>query len=331
MLTRHRLLHEGRDPVIGRLSQTARFDRIPPAVTLAATALALTFGWVFWPSLVGMASRWTDAEYSHGYLVPLFSAYLLWQRRNMLGTAPLSPSWWGLAVLAAGLAIRFAGTYAYFDWLTAVALLPCLAGLVMLFGGLRALRWAWPGVAFLAFMIPLPFRIETALALPLQRMATISSTFVLQTLGFMAFSEGTVIRMGEVRIGVVEACSGLSMLLIFAALATAMVLVIRRPPLDKAFILLSAIPVALAANILRITVTGILHKTAGQRLADLVFHDLAGWLMMPLALGLLWAELKLLGWVLLPVEERKPVRYARFDRESVSATVGRPATSASKA
>jgi exosortase len=294
--------------------------------------LGLCLAWVFWPSLAGMASRWTDAEYSHGYLVPLFSLYLLWRRRAMMGPDLFAPSWWGLPVLGAGLLIRFAGTYAFFDWLDGAALLPCLAGMTLLLGGPKALRWAWPSIAFLAFMIPLPFRVETALAQPLQKMATVASTFILQTLGFMAFSEGTVIRMGEVRIGVVEACSGLSMLLIFAALASAIVLVIRRSPLDKAVILLSAIPVALAANILRITVTGILHKTAGQRLADLVFHDLAGWLMMPLALGIIWIELRLVDWVWIPTAEKKPLVYARFDRDAKASANGRrtPASAASR-
>ena len=80
-----------------------------------------------------------------------------------------------------------------------------------------------------------------------------------------------------------------------------------RPWTDKAAICLSAIPIALAANVTRITVTGILHKTVGSRLADLVFHDLAGWLMMPLALAILWAELRLLAWVLVPVATRRPL------------------------
>jgi exosortase len=313
---RHRLFHERLQTVSGQLSPTAWLGRVPRNVLLAALGLALVFAWVFWPSISGMASRWTDAEYSHGYLVPLFSLYLLWRRRDLLGTEPLSPSWWGLAVLTGGLVVRAAGTYIYFDWLATAALLPCLAGVVLLFGGMKALRWAWPAIAFLAFMIPLPFRVETALALPLQRMATAASTFFLQTLGFMAFSEGIVIRMGEVRIGVVEACSGLSMLLIFAALATAIVLVVERPWLDKAVILLSAIPVALAANILRITVTGILYKTTSQRLAELVFHDLAGWLMMPLALGMIWLELRVLDWVLIPVEDKKPLQIGRFGRRA---------------
>ena len=90
-----------------------------------------------------------------------------------------------------------------------------------------------------------------------------------------------------------SACS-----LIFFALSTAVVIVIRRPWYEKVLILLSAIPIALIVNIIRITVTGVMHKTVGHEIADRVFHDLAGWLMMPLALALVWLELRLFGWVL---------------------------------
>jgi len=264
-------------------------------------AAAACLVWVFWPSLRALAERWaTDSEYSHGYLVPLFSAYLLWARRDRLDATFVRPSWWGLAILAAGLALRFGGTLTYFDWLSAAAVIPCLAGLVVLAGGWHALRWSWPALAFLVFMIPLPYRFEVALAQPLQRVATVASTYALQTFGFPAFAEGNVIRMGDTRIGVVEACSGLSMLLIFFALATAVVLVVKRHWIDKAIILLSAIPVAIIANVIRITVTGMLYQLAGPKLAEVVFHDLAGWLMMPLALALLLAELRILDWVLVP-------------------------------
>jgi exosortase/archaeosortase family protein len=95
----------------------------------------------------------------------------------------------------------------------------------------------------------------------------------------------------------VEACSGLSMLMIFFALSTAVALLIRRPWPERALLVASALPIAILSNIIRITVTGVLHKTAGSEVADLVFHDLAGWLMMPLALGMLWTELRLLNWV----------------------------------
>ncbi len=271
-------------------------------VLLVGAGIALV--WAFWPALAAIAGRWsTDAQYSHGYLVPLFALYLLWARRTKADWEKFRPSAYGLLLVLAGLALRFAGIYLYIDWLTAAALVPCLAGLFVLGGGWPALRWAWPAVAFLVFMVPLPYRVEVAMALPLQRVATAASTYALQTLGFLAFAEGNVIRMGTVRIGVVEACSGLSMLLIFFALSTAVVLVVRCPWYEKVLILASAVPIAIASNVIRITVTGILHKTVGAHIADLVFHDLAGWLMMPLGLGFLWCELRLLHWVIRPAAE----------------------------
>ena len=117
-------------------------------------------------------------------------------------------------------------------------------------------------------------------------------------MGFFTVSEGNTIRMGPtIHLEVAEACSGLSMLVFFFALSTAIAIVIRGPWYEKVVILLSAIPIALIANITRITITGILHKIVGRELADLVFHDLAGLLMMPYALFLSWIELKLLRWV----------------------------------
>ena len=81
------------------------------------------------------------------------------------------------------------------------------------------------------------------------------------------------------------------MLLVFVAMATAIVLVIRRPLADKAVLLASAAPIAVLSNVARITVTGFLHEKVSSAVANAVFHDFAGWLMMPAALGLLWLEL----------------------------------------
>jgi exosortase/archaeosortase family protein len=87
------------------------------------------------------------------------------------------------------------------------------------------------------------------------------------------------------------------MLLTFAALSTAMALLVKRPWVDRVLILVSAVPVALLANVIRIALTGVLYNEAGKELGDRVFHDFAGWMMMPIALAVLWAELKLLDWV----------------------------------
>ena len=274
---------------------------------LMPAALAVVLLWAFAPTIGELAHRWSeDPQYSHGYLVPAFAIVLLWMRRELWAAITPSPSWWGLLLLGLGVALRFAGDYAFLDWLDAFALLPCITGLTLLMSCKAALRWAWPAIAFLGFMIPLPFSLEVALAHPLQRVATISSTYALQTLGFPALSAGNVIAINETRMGVVEACSGLSMLVIFFALSTAFSVLAPRPLWQKLVLAASAVPIALIANITRITVTGIMHETVGHKAADLVFHDLAGWLMMPFALALLWLELKALGHLVVEVKESAP-------------------------
>ncbi len=246
-----------------------------------------------------MAGKWLhDPQYAHGYLVPLFALFLLWRRRAMLAVVKPHCSWWGVLLVLVGAALRVAAAYLYFDWLDAASLLPCLAGVCILLGGWAALRWAWPAIAFLLFMIPLPFRIETAFGQRLQSISTLASTYTLQALGLPALSEGNTIVLPGGVIGVAEACSGLSMLATFFALATAVALVIRRPWLDKGVVLLSAAPIAVIANVMRIAATALAQEWFGRETAHHVFHELAGWLMMPVALALLWLELRLLAFLL---------------------------------
>ena len=163
---------------------------------------------------------------------------------------------------------------------------------------------------FLAFMIPLPYRVATSMSGPLQRLATITSTFVMQTCGLPALAEGNVILLNDVEIGIVEACSGLRMLVVFFALATAVALVARRPLLDRMVVLVSAVPIALVANIVRITATGVLHEFVDSATANAFFHDVAGWFMMPLALVMLGIELKVMAALLpvIPMEQFRPTR-----------------------
>ncbi len=275
---------------------------------LRLLGLTLICAWAYWPTLNAMAGKWLhDPQYAHGYLVPFFSLFLLWRRRAMLSAVIPQNYWYGVLLVAAGAALHVLGAYLYFDWLDAFSLLPCLAGFCVLLGGWPALRWAWPAIAFLLFMIPLPFRVETAFGLRLQSLATLASTYTLQALGLPALSEGNTILLPGGAIGVAEACSGLSMLTTFFALATAVALVVRRPWLDKIVILLSAAPIAVAANVARITATALAQEWVGRDLAHHVFHDLAGWLMMPVALALLWVELRLLSFVLVVPPAEAPM------------------------
>lgn len=283
-------------------AQSAGAFRLTVGLVLFA-ALA----WAFWPTLVQLVKRWvSDPQYSHGYLVPGFALVLLWLRREKLSQVTPRLSWGGVALLAAALALYLAGIGFYFDTLAQVALLPALTGICVVLGGWRVLAWAWPAIAFLAFMLPLPFRLEVMLSHPLRRICTVASTYILQTIGLPAVADGNVIILDDLHIGVVEACSGLSMLVVFFAIATAVVLLIRRPLLDKVLLLASAAPIAIVANVIRITVTGLLYKFAGKQLADAFFHDFAGWFMMPLAVGILWLELWFLSGLLIEASPDAP-------------------------
>jgi exosortase len=283
--------------MIDKVIATGRSAILRPGVLLAGLATG-SLVWCYWPTLEGLVHAWAhNPHYSHGFLVPVFALALLVLRAKQLRTAPFRPSLWGVPFLLAGVAVRLAGTYFYYPWFDTVSLLPCLLGLLLLCGGGPALRWSWPALVFLVFMMPLPYRLEVALAQPLRRAATLASTYLLQTLSFPALAEGNTILINDVKIGVVEACSGLSMLVVFFALSTGLVFVIRRPLWERVLLVLSAVPIALLANIARITVTAALHDLVGSEEANRFFHDGAGWFMMPLAVALLWGEFLLLGWL----------------------------------
>lgn len=283
-------------------------ERATTGVLILLGLVCALVAWAYWPTWNDMVGRWLrDPQYSHGFLVPVFAAFVLWSRWPMRPRAPLTATWWGLPCLGLAVLVRLAGAYFYFPWLDAWSLVPCLVGLCLLLGGLPALRWFWPAVALLGFMLPAPYQVEVALTHPLQRLATNASVYALQMLGYPALAEGNIIVLGELRIGVLEACSGLGMLFTFFALSTAVALVIRRPTGDRVFIFLSAVPVAIGLNVARCTLTAVLHVTAGSALANAVFHDLAGWLMMPLALGVLWVELKVLARLLVEPPPDGPI------------------------
>src|SRR5262249_12517673 len=119
-----------------------------------AALFGLGLGWAYGPTLATMVRRWsTDPQYSHGFLVPVFAGVVLWVRRAQHPGLGLRPSWWGLPLLLAASAMRLVSAALFLEWLDALSLLPALAGLCLLLGGWPALRWAWPAVLFLVFML----------------------------------------------------------------------------------------------------------------------------------------------------------------------------------
>lgn len=251
--------------------------------------------WAYWPALTNLVHRWlSDARYSHGFLVPLL-ALLVWRtRRRTHPAVEARSSWWGLPVLLSGIALRLSGAYYYLDFFDGLSLLPVLWGLALLAGGWPLAIQTGPAIGILFFMLPLPFQMEGALSAPLQRLGTAVSTFALQTLGLPAVSEGNIILIDDLSIGVLEACNGLGMLSAFFAISTTVALLIQGPPLDRLIVFLSAIPIGVLMNLLRLTATGLVYAVIGAPAAQTFFHDLAGWLMMPLAFAAVGLELYLL-------------------------------------
>lgn len=253
--------------------------------------------------MADLAARWAaEPQYSHGFVIPLMAVGLAWLRRHQLqpGTARSHGS--GLVLIVIGVVLHVNARYFYLELADCAGLLMCIAGMILLIWGRRLMIGIWPAVLFLAFMFPLPFSMEQMLSAPLQQLGAREAVWYIQALGIPAYAHGSIIHLSEIQLGVEEACSGLRMLMVFVAISAATMIISRRTRWERILILVSAIPIALACNIARIVATAAAYQWAGAETADLVFHDLSGWLMMPAAMALLYLELRLLDWLLVEVE-----------------------------
>ncbi|MBA4107270.1 MAG: exosortase [Pirellula sp.] len=261
------------------------------------------------------ATFWAKDMYSHGYIIPFFAAYLFWIRKRPLRDAAPLDRWIGVGVVAASLGLRIFAAYFDYNNFERVSFIGALLGVCLIAGGRSMFKWAWLPIAFLAFMYPLPSLIENTLLMKLQMYASIFSTWTLQVLGVSAARQGNTINVDTLdeALEVAEACSGLRMLTIFGAMSVALVMIIDRPWWDKLIILLSAIPIALASNVIRIVATALLYMAFGQDTPWLnkIIHDWAGFAMMPIGLGLLWIELAILSRLTIPIDADDFVPYGR--------------------
>lgn len=271
-------------------------------------ALLAAIVWAYWPTLVEMVHKWeTHADYSHGYLVIPIALLFLWTRRSNFPTTDLHTSWWGAALLGFALVLRIVSGRFYLHPLDGWTLPLTIAGVVWLVYGTAAIKWSWPAIVFLWFMMPIPYSIERMLSVPLQAIATQLSTATLIMLGAPAISEGNVILLGEHTLFVEEACSGLRIFFGIFALAFAFVLFSKWHWWQKILVLLAVLPVAIAANMLRIVVTGLLYQWVSTDAGEKFSHDIAGFLMIPLAALFFWAFLIYLEKLFPEVEDiREP-------------------------
>jgi exosortase len=279
------------------MSDTTKDTTAPPSAKPSRTAVAqLTavaglLGWAYLPMLRVFFDKWAnDPQYSHGFLVPPFAAYLLWKawQAGPVTRVPMPVLGGLLLVLALGMRV-LAGSL-LFQQLDAASFLLALVALGLAAGGWPVLKRTYPAILFLVFMIPLPYELERNVGQPLKTAATVSSTFVLQTLGQPAVRDGNLILIDDVRLGVVDACSGLKMMVTFAAFSVGAVLLMRRTRFEKLMVLLGIVPIAVLANVLRIVATGLCYVAFTDKKTLEFLHDLNGWLMMPAGLALLALE-----------------------------------------
>jgi exosortase len=284
-------------------------------MVLVTVAVLLGLFFFFYKTTISnlIETYWREPDYAHGFFVPFFSLYLLWYRRDMLPAVPQRGSWWGLALFGLWAFVVWSGAYFNYSWFEPFSIVPCLAAITLFIGGWQVFFWAWPALAFLFFIVPLPGLLSSSLSGPLQSIGTRLSVFVIQTLGIPSIAQGNqIILRDPPPLGVEEACSGIKMLMLFFTLCVGAAFIMRKPVWERVLIVVSAPPIAVLSNVFRITLTAILFEMAhrwpsviSREFADKVFHDFAGLLMMPIALLILLGEMALISKLMVqPLTDR---------------------------
>jgi len=233
---------------------------------------------------------WTNDYYSHGPLVVLISAFLAWRRRDALKRQ--SPAMWGVLLMGFGLALHIAGLTTKAMYLSALSLPLLLAGLlVFLLGPIAARQMAFP-LAFLWLAVPLPF-VEAA-SLPLQTITASVSTAAAQLLGIQAEVQGAQVTLSSCSLRVGAACSGLRSIVALLTLDVLFVYIIQGKWWAKVLLIALAVPIAIAANFIRVTALLVIADTWGREAGLHYFHDYSS----PVLFVVAFLLLILLSWVL---------------------------------
>jgi len=267
-----------------------RASGIVPAVPLwQLVVLSGIILWLYRAILIHLVGQWWhDPNFSHGFFVPLFSALVIWQERQKFSELPLRPSWSGMAIAALAMWILVVGQMGAELFLSRFSLLILLAGLVVLFCGwmyFRALMFPW---AFLLLMIPVPAVVFNQITFPLQVVASRVSGLILPLLGVPVLREGNVINLPAMALEVAEACSGIRSLMSLVALAIIYGYLMERRLWVRWVLAFASVPIAVAANSVRIIGTGLLVQYWDPEKAEGYFHASWGWIIFVISLLMLY-------------------------------------------
>ncbi|TWJ19066.1 VPLPA-CTERM-specific exosortase XrtD [Geobacter argillaceus] len=241
-----------------------------------------------------VTNDWPREDYSSCALIPFVVLYLIWEKRQQLAALPSISSWMGGIPLGCGLLLFWLGELAGEFFTLYLSLWLVLVGLCWLQLGWRKLKVIAFPVGFSLATFPLPIFVNTQMSLKLKLLSSHLGVAILQLWGMSAFREGNVIDLGFTKLQVVDACSGIRYLVPLIAMAVLLAYYYRAAAWKRLVVILSAIPISVITNGLRIASVGILYPIFGAQVAEGFFHDFSGWFIFMFSLGLLLGEIWLL-------------------------------------
>ena len=253
-----------------------------------AALVFLLAGWLYGPLAIGLASQWWhDPNYTHGFFVPVFSLFLVWERRAKLAALPSQPAWSGLVIFLFALLALVLNTIISGFFLYRISLLLFIAGLVVFLAGWKHLAALSFPLAFLVLMIP-SSALLGYITLPLQIVASKVASFLLMLVGIPAVREGNIILLPTARLEVAEACSGIRSLFSLITLTVIYGYLTEKKVSLRVLLVFLAVPISVLANALRIAVTGVVVEYWGIEGAQGTLHLFAGWLIFAGSLAIVF-------------------------------------------
>lgn len=259
-------------------------------IWLQASFLIALTAWLWGPIILRwFVDLWEDPNYSFGLITFPFAVWLAWGRRQEWQRSSGSVSYTGLVLVAFALAVLFAGTLGSELFLSRISFVFFLFGLTWYLWGGRQVRVLALPLGLLVLAIPLPAVLFNQVAFPLQLLASHLATAGLDVLGVPVLNEGNIITLPRITLGVSEACSGLRSIFSLVALSIIYGHLVEPKNTIRTALVLTAIPIAIFVNSLRVMGTGLLAQYVTLQAATGFFHSFYGWLLFVAALLLLIA------------------------------------------
>lgn len=242
------------------------------------------------PVLEHMVQQWSsDPDYSHGFLIPLFSGLVLYRERKRWLRGEIHFSNLGLLVMAGAVALFFLGSLGAELFITRFSMLVLLAGMILFLAGWKVLRAVAFPVAYLTLMIPLPAILYNQMTFPLQLIASRLAAFWLELVQVPVLRDGNVLRLSNYSLEVVEACSGIRSLLSLVSLAIAYGYLMEPRRWVRYMLVMLMVPSAIVSNAIRIMGAGVMARRFGPNGAENFLHMFSGWVIFVAALILMFA------------------------------------------